>query len=160
MGGGTLRKRKSTTYPSTLRYRLYKHPAHPLTPSPVNGRDPQAENARNRTTASSHTTSHARTQSPLPVNKGGVRSKATKGTTQVSAEIRVPRKKMKRRLPPREEVRRPLVVRDNMDLADVTLLVQEVLERVSETERELRRLRREGSLPETRVRYCKVHIHR
>lgn len=47
-----------------------------------------------------------------------------------------------------------------MDLADVTSLVQEVLERVSETERELRRLRREGSLPETRVRCCKVLIHR
>lgn len=47
---------------------------------------------------------------------------------------------------------RPLVVTDDMDLADVTSLVKEVLERVSETERELRRLRKEGSLPKTRVR--------
>ena len=88
---------------------------------------------------------------------------ATKDTSQGSTETRVRRKKKKLRLPPREQnagVRRPLVVRDNMDLADVTSLVQEVLERVSETERELRRLRREGSLPETRVRCGTVHTHR
>lgn len=39
-----------------------------------------------------------------------------------------------------------LVVKDDMELADMMALVTDVLERLSETERELRRLRKEGSL--------------
>lgn len=38
------------------------------------------------------------------------------------------------------------MVTDDMELADMMALVKEVLERLSETERELRRLRKEGSL--------------
>lgn len=39
-----------------------------------------------------------------------------------------------------------LVVTDDMELADMMALVKDVLERLSETERDLRRLRKEGSL--------------
>lgn len=39
-----------------------------------------------------------------------------------------------------------LVVKDDMELADMMALVTDVLERLGETERELRRLRKEGSL--------------
>eukprot|EP00752_Nemacystus_decipiens_P006778 g6087.t1 len=50
-----------------------------------------------------------------------------------------------------------LVVTDDMELADMMALVKDVLERLGETERELRRLRKEGSLakpnrPEVRDR--------
>lgn len=45
------------------------------------------------------------------------------------------------------------MVTDDMDLSDVTSLLKDMLERVGETERELRRLRKEGSIvPKDRVR--------
>lgn len=46
--------------------------------------------------------------------------------------------------------RRPLVVTDDMELADVTSLMKEVLERVGENERELRRLRKEAAVAKPR----------
>ena len=45
--------------------------------------------------------------------------------------------------------RKPLVVRDDMDMADMTSLMNELLERMSEHERELRRFRSEKGLPKT-----------
>ena len=94
----------------------------------------------------------------MPVSAGAIGTKTSNVTAEVSPGEPIPRKKEKKlKLLPRSPVpgrvrRRPLVVRDGMDLVEVTSLVQEVLERVSDTERELRRLRKEGSLPKARVR--------
>lgn len=54
-------------------------------------------------------------------------------------------------------MRRPLAVKDGSDLEELTALLRDVLDRVGETERELRRLRSEGAIvPKDRVR-CLTH---